>query len=701
MQDKITHKARYYSDIFIYAFLCVSILSVYWQVLTFDFISFDDYMYVRDNPIVRQGITFEGIKWAFATMYAGNWHPLTWLSHMMDIEIFGLNPGMYHVMNVFIHMASTLLLFYCLRRMTGSIWKSAVVAFIFGLHPLHVESVAWISERKDVLSTFFWILTMLCYKRYIERRSAASYIAVAVCYLLGLMAKPMLVTLPFVLLLLDFWPLKRPGLIVSDEVGVSTAKDMKQGIRWSGMLKLIREKIPLLLIAGVASVTTIFAQKGSGAISNLEIIPLHIRLQNAIISYLIYMEKMVWPSHLAVFYPFPKMIALPMVIISAATLIALTLLFVVNISRFPYLIVGWLWYLGTLLPVIGIIQVGSQAMADRYTYVPLIGISIMIAWGLPQLIDQWRSGRYVLSGILCLIVPLLMWSTWHHTGYWKDNVTLFSHAIDVTKDNYLAHNSLGVALCNRGEFDAGINHYIEALRIYPEHIQALNNLGAALVKEREYGKSIEHFKKAIQLDPYFVNAHYNLGVALYSLGKVDEAIKEYQEVLQLNPQHSGAFQNIQIALAKQRKISDAIIQLNDALKTEPRNYMIHCRLAELYQSKGETKEAIGHYENALSINPGTDGVLHALAVLYGENGEYGKALLTLQKMVKLNPNDSDVYYNIACIYSKQGRVDNALKWLSEAVKKGFNNQMLLKTDPDLENIRATKFYKQIIPVNNQ
>jgi len=701
MQDKITHKAGFSSGIFIYTFLCVSILSVYWQVRAFDFISFDDYMYVRDNPIVRQGLTLEGIKWAATTMYAGNWHPLTWLSHMIDIEIFGLNSGMYHIMNVFIHMANTLLLFYCLRRMTGSIWKSAVVASIFGLHPLHVESVAWISERKDVLSTFFWMITMLCYTRYIERHTAMSYIAVAVSYLLGLMAKPMLVTLPFVLLLLDFWPLKRPELIMSDGKGVSAAKDMTQGIRWSGMLKLIREKIPLLLIAGVASVTTIFAQKGSGAISNLEIIPLHIRLQNAIISYIIYIENIVWPSHLAVFYPFPKMIALPRVIISAAILIALTLLFVVNISRFPYLIVGWLWYIGTLVPVIGVIQVGSQSMADRYTYVPLIGISVMIAWGLPQLIGKWRSGRYILSGILCLIIPLLIWSAWVNAGYWKDNVTLFSHAIDVTRDNYLAHNSLGVALCDRGDFDAGINHYIEALRIYPEHIQALNNLGATLVKEREYGKSIEHFKKAIQLDPYFVNAHYNLGVALYSLGKVDEAIKEYQEVLQLNPQHSGAFQNIQIALAKQRKISDAIIQLNDALKTEPRNYMIHCRLAELYQSKGETKEAIGHYENALSINPGTDGVLHALAVLYGENGEYGKALLTLQKMVKLNPNDSDVYYNIACIYSKQGRVDNALKWLSEAVKKGFNNQMLLKTDPDLENIRATKFYKQIIPVNNQ
>lgn len=292
-----------------------------------------------------------------------------------------------------------------------------------------------------------------------------------------------------------------------------------------------------------------------------------------------------------------------------------------------------------------------------------------------------------------------MWSSWIYAGYWKDNVTLFSHAIDVTKDNYIAHNSLGVALCDLGDFDGGINHYREALRLNPVHVHAYNNLGAALVKKARCNESVNYFNKAIQIDPYFINAHYNLGIALDCLGKSGDAIKEYQIVLQLNPKHSGALQKIQSDIVRQSKINEAITQLNDALKSEPRNFIFHYRLAELYKGKGDFHEAIRHYEIAVSINHDLAPALRFLAILYGENREYDKALLALQRLAKLTPDDPDIYYNMACIYSKKGIIDNALKYLSVAMKKGFSNQMLLRTDPDLDNIRETQLYKQLITVN--
>lgn len=694
MKYRVTHKIEFPVEIFIYAFLFISILSIYWQVRTFDFISFDDYMYVRDNPHVRQGITLENIRWAFTSVYAGNWHPLTWLSHMTDVEIFGLNAGMHHLTNVIFHIVNTLMLFYCLRRMTGNVWNSAAVAMLFGLHPLHVESVAWIAERKDVLSAFFWMLTILFYTRYVEHRSAGRYLIIVICYIFGLMTKPMLVTLPFVLLLLDIWPLKRPELI-------TTAEHMQPHEWWSGLLALIHEKVPLFFLAGAAIIVTILAQKNVGSISNLESIPLYIRVENATISYMAYLVKMIWPIHLALFYPYPRMVNLYKVITACVLLIGITWMVVLNISRFPFLFVGWFWYLGTLAPVIGIIQVGSQSMADRYTYVPLIGIFILIVWGLSKLLGQLRSARYILAGIYCAIVPVIMWFTWLQTGYWASNISVFSHAVDVTNDNYLAHNSLGVALCEHGEFDAGIKHYMEALRVYPEHVQAHNNLGAALVEEGKYKDSIGHFRKALQIDPGFVSAHYNLGIAYYAIGKLDEAIKQYQEVLRLVPQYPEASLKMATAITKQRKINDAIARLNDALKINPQDYTILCKVAELYNDEGNTKEAINHYESALSVNPGLTRILQVLVILYAENGEYDKSLLLLHRMAKLNPDDPDVYYNIACIYSRQGRVDSAVMWLSEAIKKGFKNKNILRTDPDLVNVRETEFYKKLLMKSEQ
>jgi len=720
MNFRIPDKYRSISGSCIYIFLLVSIVVVYGQAFRFTFVSLDDYMYVRDNFHISGGITPGSMKWAFTAFYAGNWHPATWISHMLDVQFFGMDPGAHHAVNVFLHLANTLLLFFCLKKMTGDLWKSALVAFLFGLHPLHVESVAWISERKDVLSTFFLILTLFFYTWYIEHRSAGRYALVATCFILGLMAKPMLVTLPFVLLLLDIWPLKRfelssvfsPAKVEEQtEKKPAPRKNKKKSAKPSlsslahpdkaqpaeNPIRLILEKIPLLILAGAASVFTVMAQKGSGAMSNLEIIPLYVRIENAIISYCMYLGKMLWPYRLAAFYPFPRMISHPLFMLSAAVLIAVTFLVILNMKKAPYSLVGWFWYLGTLVPVIGIIQVGSQSMADRYTYVPLIGIFIMIAWGIPQLLEKWRPGRYVIPAVCAVIIPLFIWTSWMQTGYWRDNITLFSHAIHATENNYVAHNSLGVALCEKGDFDAGIDHYIESLRIYPEHVQARNNLGAALIQKGKYEASIGHFKKAIQIEPSFVNAYYNLGIALYSLGRIDEAIQRFEETLSLDPQNSGAVQRVQIARETQGKLAAAINQLDEAYKNDPRNYLVQCRLAELYRSKGNAKEAIRLYENALTINPDIKQILPALSALYNETGDYNKALIYLQKMLKFTPDNPDVYYNLACVYSKQGKDADAVKCLTAAIKKGYRDRLLLKADPDLESMWNTGFYRQIFP----
>jgi protein O-mannosyl-transferase len=730
MSDKTTG-LRYSADTLIIVFLTVSILAVYWQVKDFDFVSFDDYQYVRDNPHVIQGLSVTNIKWAITSLYAANWHPITWLSHMTDRELFGLRPGMHHFTNVLFHIANTLLLFYFLRRMTDAIWKSAIVAALFALHPLHVESVAWVSERKDVLSTFFWMLTMISYTWYIKNRTIGRYLVVAACYALGLMSKPMLVTLPVVLLLLDFWPLKRAELIRKDDPGASSRGNIgASGVTWSEMLPLILEKAPLFLLAAAASMLTISAQKGSGAMSPLNLIPLHSRLENASISYIAYLGKAIWPFHLAVFYPYPKMFSPVLVVGSLVLLVLLTWISFIFIRRFPFLFGGWLWFLVTLVPVIGIVQVGSQAMADRYMYIPLIGIFIIVAWGLTEFLDQWRSGRYILTGIFSVIIPILIFVAWLQIGYWKNNVTLFSHAIEVTKDNYLAHNSLGAALFDMGDIDAAIYQYNEALKIEPKYMHAQNNLGAALANQGKYKEAINHYRESLLINPGYAEAHYNLGIALTSVGKSDEAIKEYKKAIQKDPQYASAYNNLGLALAdngnvneavinykialqtkpnfvkarlnlvsllaKQRKYDDAVLELNKGLLIEPESLILYSQLARLYDMKGEKGMAIKGYEKVLSIQPNSTQALNNLAILYSSEERYDLALSTLQRMIKLRPNDPEVYYNIACIYSKQRRLDESLNYLEQAIGVGFKDKKLLDTDPDLENIRGAESYKKLI-----
>ncbi len=551
-------------------FLVAAILVVYWQVMDHEFIVYDDNVYVTDNPYVKEGLTGGSASWALTTTKGGNWHPLTWLSHMLDCQLYGLNPWGHHLTSVIFHIANTILLFLCLRWMTAAVWRSALVAALFALHPLHVESVAWVAERKDVLSTFFWMLTTLAYINYAKRPKNKRYLFVFVFFSLGLMAKPMLVTLPFVLLLLDYWPLNRlqfPAQCVSaeDRAGSPVASSQQLPLR-----KLIMEKVPLLVMSGVSCAITVWAQQQAGALSGLKAVPYRWRMTNGLVSYVSYIGKMIWPQGLAVFYPHPVN-SLPIwesalagffLVIVSAVVVRLAI-------RYQYGFVGWLWYLGTLVPVIGLVQVGEQAIADRYTYVPLIGLFIVIAWWGAD-IGKGSRHRLVLVNILAMIFVLgLTVCSRQQVRYWKNSIDLFENTLEVTADNYVAHFTLGNALALRGNLVEAITHYEEALRIRPNYAEAHHNLGNALALRGNLVEAITHYKEALRINPNYAEAHRNLGVGLDQQGNHEEAMYHYAEALRINPEDSQSHNNLGVALAEQGRLDEAIAHFAEAVRINP------------------------------------------------------------------------------------------------------------------------------------
>jgi tetratricopeptide (TPR) repeat protein len=536
--------------------LVAAVAITYWPVHTFGFVRFDDPMYVSENPHIVNGVTFSALRWAFTSGYAANWHPVTWLSHMADVQVFAFDAGAHHIMNVLLHAVTTALLFGTLFRMTGALWRSAFVAALFGLHPIHVESVAWVAERKDVLSAFFWMLTLWAYVTYVRQPRASRYVWVVVAFALGLMSKPMVVTLPFALLLLDVWPLER--------------FDLGAGW-WSSVRPLVREKLPLFALSVVSSAITVVVQREGGTVASSVRLPLIERLGNALIAYVAYIGKTLWPLHLAAYYPYPRSLSTTSVVASALLLVAASLAVMRVRRRHPYLPVGWLWYLGTLIPAIGIVQVGTQAMADRYTYIPLIGIFIILAWGIPDILSRWSWWRIpsaaVATGtlLLCAVIARAQ------VHYWQSSTTLWMHALDVTTDNYAAHTYYGNALAARGDVERAIAEYTEAIRIRPDYPEAHNNLGPALARQGKIDDAIAQFAEAIRLRPMYADARNNLGVALASQGKFNEAIAQYTEALRLDPDHARAHGNLGLALRARGQPADAIREFKIALRMNPNN----------------------------------------------------------------------------------------------------------------------------------
>jgi len=506
-------------------FLVVATLAVYWHATGNGFVNLDDPGYVSGNSRVQAGLTIDNVRWAFTSFEMGNWHPLTWLSHMADCQVYGLNPRGHHFTSIFIHIVNTVLLFLLFARMTGALWRSALVAALFALHPLHVESVAWVAERKDVLSTLFFLLALLAYVRYVERPGLARYLAVCGAFALGLMAKPMLVTLPCVLLLLDYWPLGRWG---SPAVGRLSPGQM------------ILEKAPLLAMALISCLVTISAQQAGEAVASLTGIPAWYRLGNALIAYASYVGKTAWPSGLVAIYPLPLQFPAGTLAWSALLLGGVSALAVLLARRAPYLAVGWLWYLGMLVPVIGLVQVGSQAMADRYTYIPLIGLFIMAAWGISELTAGWRLRRGVLTTAAVLSLSWFSVGSWRQIGYWQDSVTLYTHTLKFTGDNYMAHLDMGNALADQGRLDDAIKHYRRALQLNPALGHARNNLGIVLARQGSAHEALDQFQQALNSTPNDPELHFNMGVVLAGLGRFDEAVRHFAEAVRLRPDFEPA-----------------------------------------------------------------------------------------------------------------------------------------------------------------
>ncbi|UCF42637.1 MAG: tetratricopeptide repeat protein [Planctomycetota bacterium] len=554
-----------------------------------DFVSYDDAMYVTENPRANEGVSLKSLRWAFTTTHTSNWHPLTWLSHMLDCELFGLNPLWHHLVNLLFHTANTLLLFWVLARLTGAVGASGFVAAAFALHPLHVESVAWVAERKDVLSALFWMLTIVAYIRYTERASIWRFSLVFLAFGVGLTAKPMLVTLPFVLLLLDYWPLRR--------LQKSTAH------------RLICEKIPLFVLTTVSSIVTYLAQETTGATEMVENLALTTRINNALVCYVGYIGKMIYPSGLAVLYPHPGASLpawRPIVSIVALVLITAGIIYLAGRSR-RYLAVGWLWYLGTLVPVIGLVQVGRQCMADRYTYLPSVGLFIIGAWGAAELLAKWRYRKVMLSTSVLLVLAALLVCTRIQVRHWRNNFTLCERALSVTENNPVMHYSLGNAFRSENKLDEAITQYRRALRIEPEHSRTHGNLANALLLKGRLEEATEHYRQAVQLDPHYVNARYNLGLALSKQGNFTEAITHYRRVLALEPDNTAALNGIAWILCthpdkKHRDPGRAIALAKRAAElTEYNKAEILDTLATGYAEAGQFDKAMGISRSALKL----------------------------------------------------------------------------------------------------
>lgn len=550
----------------IYAALALATFVAFEQTCRNGFIVLDDPAYVTENPHVRAGITRKSLIWAFTTPHSGNWHSLTWLSHMLDCHLFGLKPFWHHLTSLLLHTASTLLLFWVLKKMTGALWPAAFVAAAFALHPLHVESVAWVAERKDVLSGFFWMATIAAYIRYAQRPGFATYLPVLLALCLGLMAKPMLVTLPFVLLLLDYWPLGRLQLRIQ-KVGQASQQTNSGALRYrqSSITNLIVEKIPLFVVVAVSSVITLIVQQSAGAMRFADYLPLNIRAANALVSYLSYIVKTFYPVHLAVFYPYPKQLypdraALLLVLISAFALLW--------IRRRPWMAVGWFWYLGTLVPVVGLVQVGNQAMADRYTYVPVIGLFIIVAWGARELLAKWRYQTIGLAISAAIVVTAMTVCTRAQVRHWQNDITLFGHAVKVTENNFIIHHIYGDMLYRNNQFDQAIIQFSEALRINPNDYKAHNGMGKTLLKQGKTEKSITHFAAALRIKPDDPRTIHNWGLALLAQGNLDEAIVYFNKVLRTED-WPDAYCNLALIYTQQGKYDLAIQNYNQALKIDP------------------------------------------------------------------------------------------------------------------------------------
>lgn len=628
--------------------LIAASVAVYAPVRHFDFVSWDDPDYVTDNVHVAQGVSWQGAWWALNSTDAANWHPLTWLSHMLDVQLYGMNPGPHHVTSLLLHILDALLLFGILYRITLAWGRSLFVAALFAVHPLHVESVAWIAERKDVLSALFWMLTMWAYAAYVRRPGWRRYLLVIASFALGLMAKPMLVTLPFVLLLLDFWPLARLH-------------------GWRGLARLTKEKLPLFALAAVSGVVTVLVQRHGGAVAGFETVPLGLRLANAPAAYLAYAAKMLWPGRLAAFYPLGSSAPVGAALLGVLFLIGTTVLAFRSRRRYGYFATGWLWFVGTLAPVIGLVQVGKQSMADRYTYIPLIGLFLVIAWGAPDLAARWRCGRFLPAAAVCVLLACAAVAR-GQVRYWSGSAALWQRALDVTANNDVAHNNLGNVLMNQGRTGDAIRHFAEALRIDPAYAEARNNLGAALMSQGELDPAIAQFAQAIQTGPRYADARDNLGMALMSEGKLDEAARQFAEALRIKPDSATAQNNLGMVLARQGKRDQAAQHFAEALRLKPGYTGAQNNLGVAFMWHGQFDRAARLFEEVLRSRPDDVSARTNLGKALMRQGKLDEAAAQFSQVLRLRPDSAEAQDQLGAVLMAQGKFEQAAERFTEALR---------------------------------
>ena len=624
--------------------LVVLNLFVYWGVQRFDFVNWDDSTYLTENANVQAGLSLSNLWWALTTGHSPYWHPLTWLSHMLDVTLYGMDAGPHHVTNLILHVASTLLLYLLLRRMTRDPGPSALVAALFAVHPLHVESVAWLAERKDVLSSLLLFVTIWMYLRYVEAPSSRRYLAVVAAYVLALMSKPMVVTLPFALLLLDLWPLRR---FAGSEDPAYTPRAGSKDAAYSGRRpglqtrRIILEKIPLMALAFATSAATFVVQKQVGAVANLSALPLPLRIQNALLGYVMYLWTTMWPANLAAFYPL-RDIAAWEVAGAAALLLALTgLVFAVRRTH-PYVLVGWLWYLVTVAPVIGLMQAGEQARADRFMYVPIVGLFIVVAWGGRDLLLRFAVPPRAIAAAATILVVACAWIARAQAATWSDSVTLWRHAAAVTGRNYIAYENMGQALREKGQLVEAEVNYRKALELAPAHspgYEAVIHNSLAMVLERE-GKSDEahrHFDAAVRLSPGFAEARMNLANALAAEGAFDQAIVHYRAAIELKPEYTEPRVGLGAVFLRLRRPDDALPQYREALRLDPGLAQAHNGLGLVLAMQGNDDEAMAEYREALRLKPDLPSAHLNVALLLIKRGEIPEARRQLETALSIDP----------------------------------------------------------------
>lgn len=618
-----------YTPLILCILLSIAVLSVYWQVHNFEFLNFDDHAYVTGRPEVLSGINYKSIIWAFSTTEAGFWHPMTWLSLLLDYELYGLNAGGYHWTNLLLHLASTILLFFFLFKTTGALWRSGLVAVLFALHPLHIESVAWIAERKDALSGFFWMLTMLVYVYYTHRPCFLRYILVLSAFLLGLMAKPMLVTLPFVLLLLDFWPLKRIEF---------NNNEIRKLLLNSKMLMMVLEKVPLLAMSFIFSILTYMAEKDVGALSEPGALPMMDRLINALVSYVVYLYKTFYPFDLAVFYPHPLTWPIWKGLLCLFLLIMITVVVFMNLKKMPYLFVGWCWYIGTLVPVIGLVQVGAFALADRYTYIPLIGIFMMCVWGIGDLLNHWRLHKAIITIATSLCIIFLMSATYVQLGYWRTSETLFRHALKVTDNNYIAHGSLALALVEKKQYEQANKHFTVALHIKPDYAPTYQFWGFAMIRQGKRNEAIQYFYRALDINPDFIEVRYRLAEILPEVGRLNEAANQYRAILKKKPKDCQTLNKFGIMLVNNNHPNEAMAEFKKVVQLCPTHAGAQNNLAVILYRQGQLDEAIKHFQEAIRLQPYFANAHYYLGSALQQKGMMAEGQVHLLKAAEINPD---------------------------------------------------------------